>query len=55
MLRENAATFQLGLGDKPFVESIGVWLIIFPISGIVYGLATWSGINEQYRKMITGD
>jgi len=39
------------ISNKPFTENIWISLIMFPISGIIFGLVMWSKINKQYTKI----
>ncbi len=37
--------------NKPISEAIGHNLIIYPITGIVFGLVMWFLINNQYNRI----
>ena len=43
--------FQSITDGAPFIEAIGLSLIIYPIGGIAWGGFMWSYLNKQYSKL----
>lgn len=37
-------------GERSFFDGIVLWLIVFLISGVFYGIWLWSFQNKRYKK-----
>jgi len=38
-----------------FIDKISLALILYPISGLAFGLILWMRINNQYNKLVSGE
>ena len=46
---------QTYLSSSSFIDKISTALIIYPVSGLAFGLVLWMMANNQYNKLVSDE